>query len=85
MVSNVTRHAPSVVLQSSGLFQEEPDVNSGHRHRVRPHADVAGAGHGEHGGQFGLPEPDCGIHPHREPRNLQPGREVKCPERDPII
>lgn len=54
---------PSVVFQSSGFFQEEPDVHSGHWHRVRPNADVARAGLRKHGGQHGVPEPDCGVHP----------------------
>lgn len=75
------------VFQSSGLLQEEPDVHSGHRHRVRPNADVARAGRRKHGGQHGLPEPDRRVHPHREPTNLQPGQEVKRPgsEVDRII
>uniref|UniRef100_A0A671TVA1 Rho GTPase-activating protein 15 n=1 Tax=Sparus aurata TaxID=8175 RepID=A0A671TVA1_SPAAU len=73
--------------QSSGLLQEEPDVHSGHRHRVRPNADVARAGRRKHGGQHGLPEPDRRVHPHREPTNLQPRQEVKRPgsEVDRII
>lgn len=71
-----------MVFQSPGFLKEKPDVHSGNRHCVWPNADVARAGHGKHGGQHGLPEPDCGVHPHREPRNLQPGQEVKGPEVD---
>lgn len=67
----------SFCFQSSGVFQEEPDVHSGHRHRVRANTDVARAGRRKYGGQHGVPEPDRGVYPHREPANLQPGQEVK--------
>lgn len=72
-------------LQSSGLFQEEPDVHSGHRNRVRSNADVAWTGCRKHGGQHGVSESDCGVHSHWKPRNLQLGQEVKGAERHQII
>lgn len=43
---------------------------------------MARAGRRKHGSQHGLPEPDCGVHPHREPRDLKPGQKVKVPEVD---